>query len=65
MLMFQNAIMYNDVKHPVHGMAIEFQKEMLDSIEDFINSQEENKSSTSQPPQQRETSNSRRKSRTM
>lgn len=39
MLMFQNAIMYNSVKHEVHQMAVEMQKEILGLIEDFVNEQ--------------------------
>lgn len=39
MLLFQNAIMYNNVRHEVHQMAVEMQKEILDSIDDFIETQ--------------------------
>lgn len=39
MLMFQNAIMYNNAKHEVHLMALEMQKEVLEAIEDFIETQ--------------------------
>jgi bromodomain-containing protein 8 len=45
MLLFQNAIMYNNVRHEVHQMAVEMQKEILDSIDDFIETQASNNSS--------------------
>lgn len=41
MLMFQNAIMYNSADHDVHQMAVEMQKEIIESIEDFIESQKQ------------------------
>lgn len=37
MLMFQNAIFYNNRKHAVHQMTLEMQSEILSSIEDFVN----------------------------
>ena len=46
MLMFQNAIMYNSIKHEVFQMTGEMQKEVLESIEDFINDQKSSTSST-------------------
>lgn len=64
MLMFQNAIMYNSASHEVHQMAIEMQKEMLESIEDFIQHQKEDKN-TSISQKDSSMSSSRRKSRTM
>lgn len=36
MLMFENALMYNKKDHEVYKAALEMQKEILDSIEDFI-----------------------------
>lgn len=39
MLIFLNAIMYNSVDHDVHQMAVEMQKEILEGIEDFIETQ--------------------------
>lgn len=74
MLMFQNAIMYNSVKHEVHQMTLEMQKEILESIEDFIDhhSSSQNISITNnQKNSQINSSNketpssSRRKSRTL
>ncbi|RWS21871.1 bromodomain-containing protein 8-like isoform X3, partial [Leptotrombidium deliense] len=41
MLMFQNAIMYNSADHEVHQMAVEMQKEILEGIEDFIETQQQ------------------------
>lgn len=41
MLMFQNAIMYNSVNHDVHQMAVEMQKEILEGIEDYIETQKQ------------------------
>lgn len=46
MLMFQNAIMYNSADHEVHQMAVEMQKEILASIEDFKDSQRQASQST-------------------
>lgn len=42
MLMFQNAIMFNNANHDVHKMAVEMQKETIASIEDFIETQQQN-----------------------
>jgi len=64
MLMFQNAIMYNGVKHEVHQMTLEMQKEILESIEDFINNQKSS-SQTSSAKDSQSSSSNRRKSRTM
>ncbi|RWS11201.1 bromodomain-containing protein 8-like isoform X2, partial [Dinothrombium tinctorium] len=41
MQMFQNAIMYNSADHEVHQMAVEMQKEILEGIEDFIETQQQ------------------------
>ena len=49
MLLFQNAIMYNNVKHEVHQMAVEMQKEILDSIDDFVETQSTVTTSSSVP----------------
>lgn len=46
MLMFQNAIMYNSADHDVHQMAVEMQKEIIESIEDFIESQKQTNQSS-------------------
>jgi len=46
MLMFQNAIMFNNANHDVHRMAVEMQKETLASIEDFIETQQQNNQSS-------------------
>ncbi|XP_053201249.1 bromodomain-containing protein 8-like [Panonychus citri] len=54
MLMFQNAIMYNSVDHDVHQMAVEMQKEILEGIEDFIETQQKSTSpSTNEPTKPR------------
>ena len=60
MLMFQNAIMYNSVQHEVHQMTVEMQRDVLESIEDFISNQKSSSSTAS-----KENLSSRRKSRTM
>ena len=77
MLMFQNAIMYNSVKHEVHQMTLEMQKEILESIDDFVNEQKAVKEQqlvtlAATPKSERESalssavsSSSRRKSRTL
>lgn len=76
MLMFQNAIMYNSVKHEVHQMTLEMQKEILEAIEDFVTEQKAAKEQQAVPtPAPKETpaapatssasSSSRRKSRTL
>lgn len=39
MLMFQNAIMYNNSDHDVYKMAIEMQKEVIGYIQDFVTTQ--------------------------
>lgn len=49
MLMFQNAIMYNSVDHEVHQMAVEMQKEILERIEDFIETQQESNTTNDTP----------------
>ncbi|KAI1305783.1 Bromodomain-containing protein 8 [Halotydeus destructor] len=41
MLLFQNAMMYNKPEHEVHSCALEMQKELLDSIEDFVSTQKQ------------------------
>jgi bromodomain-containing protein 8 len=45
MLMFQNAIMFNEADHDVHKMAVEMQKETIESIQDFIETQQQNNQS--------------------
>lgn len=39
MLMFQNAIMYNNSDHDVYHMALEMQKEVMEQIQDFLATQ--------------------------
>lgn len=53
MLMFQNAIMYNSADHDVHQMAVEMQKEILEGIEDFIETQQKSTSTTNEPTKPR------------
>lgn len=78
MLMFQNAIMYNSVKHEVHQMTLEMQKEILEAIDDFVSEQKTAKEQLQQfapAPAPKETpaapvassisASSRRKSRTL
>lgn len=38
MLMFQNAVMYNDSNHHIYHMAVEMQREVLEQIQVLYNS---------------------------
>jgi len=45
LLMFQNAIMFNNADHDVHKMAVDMQKDTIDSIEDFIETRKQDNQS--------------------
>jgi hypothetical protein len=50
MLMFQNALMYNKPDHEVYKDALIMQKDILDSIEDFIESENNRDMNSPIPP---------------